>query len=80
VVLRALAEADKGKTYKLGHPYTMDMPLFGTRQFVMRIPGTPNGPSLGENKIVWHDDFVATEISQVGTQFDGLGHIGADRP
>ena len=33
------------------------------------------GP-FGENKIVWHDDFVATEISQVGTQFDGLGHIG----
>jgi kynurenine formamidase len=76
VVLRALAEADQGKTYQLGHPYTMDMPLFGARQFVMRIPGTPNGGPFGENKIVWHDDFVATEISQVGTQFDGLGHIG----
>jgi hypothetical protein len=49
------------------------MPLFGTRQFVMRIPGTPNGGPFGENKIVWHDDFVATEISQVGTQFDGFG-------
>jgi hypothetical protein len=52
VVLRALAEADKGKTYELGHPYSSKMPLFGARQFVMRIPGTPNGGPFGENKIV----------------------------
>ena len=33
-----------------------------------------------QNRIVWHDDFVATEISQVGTQFDGLQpHRRADR-
>ena len=37
VVLRAVAEADKGKVYKLGHEYNSKMPLFGT-QFVMRIP------------------------------------------
>src|SRR5262245_12881216 len=76
VVLRALAEADKGKVYKLGHEYNSKMPLFGTRQFVMRIPGTPTGGPFGGNKIVWHDEFVSTEIGQVGTQFDGLGHIG----
>ena len=80
VVLRALAEADEGKVYRLGHEYTAGMPLFGARQFVLRIPGTPTGGPLGANKIVWHDEFVATEIGQVGTQFDGLGHIGvADR-
>jgi hypothetical protein len=76
VVLRAVAEADKGKVYKLGHEYNSKMPLFGTRQFVMRIPGTPTGGPFGGNKIVWHDEFVSTEIGQVGTQFDGLGHIG----
>jgi kynurenine formamidase len=76
VVLRAVAEADKGKVYKLGHEYNAKMPLFGTRQFVMRIPGTPTGGPFGANKIVWHDEFVSTEIGQVGTQFDGLGHIG----
>jgi kynurenine formamidase len=76
VVLRALAEADQGKTYKLGHPYTADMPLFGSRQFVLRIPATPTGGPFGSNKIVWHDEFLATEVGQVGTQFDGLGHIG----
>ena len=76
VVQRALAEADQGKTYKLGHPYTADMPLFGARQFVLRIPATPTGGPFGANKIVWHDEFLATEVGQVGTQFDGLGHIG----
>ena len=76
IVLRALAEADKGKVYSLGHEYNTKMPLFGTRQFVMVIPGTPTGGPFGANKIVWHDEFVSTQIGQVGTQFDGLGHIG----
>jgi kynurenine formamidase len=31
---------------------------------------------VGSNQVVWHDEFLATEIGQVGTQFDGLGHIG----
>jgi kynurenine formamidase len=76
VVLRALKEADKGKAYKIGRPYTADMPLFGTRKFTLRIPGTPTGGPFGANKIIWHDEFLATEVGQVGTQFDGLGHIG----
>ena len=25
---------------------------------------------------MWNDEFLATEIGQAGTQFDGLGHIG----
>ncbi len=76
VVLRGLAEADKGNVYKLGHEYNDKMPLFGPRKFVMRIPGTPSGGPFGANKLVYHDEFIATEIGQVGTQFDGLGHIG----
>ena len=31
---------------------------------------------MGSNKLVYHDEFVATEIGQVGTQFDGLGDVG----
>ena len=52
------------------------MAVFGTRVSALRIPGAPTGGVLGNNKIVWHDEFLATEIGQVGTQFDGLGHIG----
>ncbi|MEM7059879.1 MAG: cyclase family protein [Pseudomonadota bacterium] len=77
VIARALgANAGNGKVYKLGHPYTVDMPLFGARKFSLRVPGLPTGGAFGANSIVWNDEFLATEIGQVGTQFDGLGHIG----
>lgn len=76
VIQRALKEADKGKIYRIGRPYTADMPTFGTRKFVIRIPGGPTGGPFGANMLVYNDEFVATEIGQVGTQFDGMGHIG----
>lgn len=79
VIARAMAaNAGKGSVYKLGHPYTADMPLFGARKFSLRIPGIPTGVNdgLGGNKVTWNDEFLATEVGQVGTQFDGLGHIG----
>lgn len=76
VVQRALGQAKEGRSYRLGRPYTGSQPAFGGRQFVMRIIGTPTGGPFGANGIVWHDEFVAAEIGQTGTQFDGLGHIG----
>ncbi len=77
VIARALAANEgNGKVYKLGHPYTVDMPLFGARKFSLRIPGLPTGGAFGANSIVWNDEFLSTEVGQVGTQFDGLGHIG----
>ena len=77
VLARAMAANNgEGKVFKLGHPYTADMPLFGARKFSLRIPGTPTGGTFGGNQIVWNDEFLATEVGQVGTQFDGLGHIG----
>jgi len=76
VIMRAMAQVKTGKVYKLGHPYNAEMPLFGARKFSLRIPGTPTGGAFGANKIMWNDEFLATEVGQVGTQFDGLGHIG----
>ena len=76
IVMRALAMVTEGKAAKLGHDYTSSMPLFGERQFSLRIPGTPTGGAFGANKIMWNDEFLSTEVGQVGTQFDGLGHIG----
>lgn len=56
-----------------------EQPAFGTRAFILRIPGGPaNDEPFGKNKLVYHDDFLATEIGQTGTQFDGLGHIGCE--
>jgi kynurenine formamidase len=65
-----------GKTYRIGRIYESGMPKFGERAFTMRIPGSPTGGPFGSNKLVYHDEFLATEIGQTGTQFDGLGHIG----
>lgn len=76
VVMRAIAQIKQGKTMKLGHDYTAEMPLFGARKFSLRIPGTPTGGPFGANRIMWNDEFLSTEVGQVGTQFDGLGHIG----
>ena len=75
-VLEAARLIRTGKIYELGRVYESGMPLFGTRIFELRIPGTPSGGPFGKNQLVYHDEFVATEIGQVGTQFDGLGHIG----
>lgn len=75
-VLDAAKWIKEGKIYKLGHDYESSMPLFGKRVFTLRIPGSPTGGPFGENRLVYHDEFVTTEIGQVGTQFDFLGHIG----
>lgn len=76
VVMRALAQIKQGKTMKIGHVYEAGMPLFGQRNFSLRIPATPTGGPFGATQLMYNDEFLATEIGQVGTQFDGLGHIG----
>ena len=74
--LEAVALIKTGTVLSIGRDYTSDMPLFGSRVFAVRgTRGLAGGP-LGANDIIWMDDFIATEIGQVGTQFDGLSHIG----
>ena len=75
-VLDALKWVKDGKVYKIGRTYEPGMPLFGPRVFTLRIPGGPTGGPFGENRMVYNDEFLTTEIGQTGTQFDGLGHIG----
>jgi len=75
-VLDAVKWIKDGKVHRIGRVYDADMPKFGARVFALRIPGSPTGGPFGGNKMVYHDEFLATEIGQTGTQFDGLGHIG----
>jgi len=38
--------------------------------------GNRGGQPRLESNLVYHDDYVTTEIGQVSTQFDGAHHIG----
>ena len=73
-VLEAKALIAKGTVYQLGRVYEAGMPMFGTRHYSLRVPQTFDMP--GKNEAVYHDEIVSGELGQVGTQFDGLGHVG----
>ena len=76
-ILEAIKLVKTGKVYELGQRYERGMPLFGERTYAMFIPGSPTGGPFGENNmLMYHDEFLCAEIGQVGTQFDGLAHIG----
>jgi kynurenine formamidase len=73
-VLEAKSMITKGNVYQLGHTYESAMPIFGTRHFSLRIPQA-FGP-MGSNDMIYHDELISGELGQIGTQFDGLGHVG----
>lgn len=75
-VMEAMTFIKQGQVVRLARDYEAGMPLFGQRAFALRATNGLAGGPVGENSVIWMDDFLATEIGQVGTQFDGLGHIG----
>ena len=79
-IVSSLKVVKTGRTYRLGRPYGMGMPKFGNRTYSLIIPGLPVGGPLGDNNIVWNDEFIVGELGQVGTQFDGPGHVGIRGP
>lgn len=66
----------QGNVISLARTYSAEMPLFGHRVFATRGTNGLAGGPLGDNNVTWMDDVLTAEIGQVGTQFDGLGHIG----
>lgn len=77
-VLEAAALIEEGKIYELGRVYEQGMPLVGNRHLKLTIPGLPSFDGGGENGVVFNDEMISGEIGQVGTQFDGLGHVGTE--
>lgn len=75
-ILEATQLIREGKLYQLGRIYESDMPLYGKRHFSLIIPGLPTGGPFGDSQLVYNDELFSGEIGQIGTQFDGLGHIG----
>jgi len=75
-ILASLKLVKTGKVYELGQVYERGMPLYGQRTYALFIPGSPSFGPVGQNRLVGHDEVLTAEIGQVGTQFDGPGHIG----
>lgn len=75
-IMAALKLVKKGRATVLGKIYERVMPTFGIRSWRIAIPGLPTVGPLGENAILGNEELVTAELGQIGTQFDGPGHIG----
>lgn len=78
-VLEAAKLIKTGKTYALGVPTGPDSPAYPPRFYSMTILqlGDGTGTPWGANKLTGNDDLMYTWMG-VGSQIDGLGHIGVD--
>lgn len=59
------------------------MPLFSLtphgRKYTILVPGGQQGPTygpMGGNELAWNEDYIAGHVTQNGTQFDALSHMG----
>lgn len=85
LVVKAAKLVKTGKTYSLGVVTDKNTPSFGPRSFNMTIvqPSAVGGISqvgggvTGDTKMVFNDDILHTWLG-IGTQIDGLGHVGID--
>jgi kynurenine formamidase len=76
--LQAIKLVKSGEVISLGMPYDTRMPIAPGRAYALRMPGGPTGGPYGEkSRTIWNDEFIATEIGQIGTQMDALGHLGS---
>lgn len=73
-VLEAIRIIRSGRIVSLGRVYEESMPQVGGRSYTLVIPQP--APPAGRNRIVGHEEFVAAQLGQVGTQMDALGHVG----
>ena len=69
----------EGKTYALGMITSRETPAYAPRRYDVYVmqPSDGSGIPLGENKAVGNDDLVQTFVG-IGSQIDGLGHMGID--
>jgi kynurenine formamidase len=69
----------RGKSIRMGIETNSKTPAFPPRTFSLTVltPGQEYGGSLGDTKTNYHDDIIAGWVG-IGSQLDGLGHIGID--
>jgi kynurenine formamidase len=69
----------RGKSIRMGIETNSKTPAFPPRTFSLTVltPGQEYGGSLGDTKTNYHDDIIMGWVG-IGSQLDGLGHIGID--
>src|SRR6201990_3436705 len=79
LVVKAAQLVKTGKTYALGIPVDSKTPAYPPRGFKVTIvqPGQAGIPGLGPNKATYNDDIIEGWVG-VGSQLDGLGHLGIE--
>ncbi|MBR8510974.1 cyclase family protein [Burkholderia cenocepacia] len=79
VVRQAVGLVKAGKTYPLAVPVDKNLPAYRHRSFRLYNVqvGQQAGKSLGPNKFTFNDELV-NAWTGVGTQLNGIGHIGID--
>jgi kynurenine formamidase len=77
--LAATKLVTKGKAYRLGIETNKNTPAYPPRTFSITVlqPGQVGGVTLGPTKTTGNDDIITGWVG-VGSQLDGLGHIGID--
>lgn len=78
-VLDAAKLVKRGKSIRMGIETNSKTPAFAPRTFSVTVltPGQEYGGSLGETKTNYNDDIIMGWVG-IGSQLDGLGHIGID--
>jgi len=68
-----------GKTYSLGMVTGRDTPAYGPREYDVTVLQLSDGSGtpLGENRATGNDDVLDMSVG-IGSQIDGLGHMGID--
>jgi kynurenine formamidase len=79
LVVKAASLVKTGKTYALGIPVDSKTPAYPPRAFRITVvqPGQAGIPGLGPNKATYNDDLLDGWVG-VGSQLDGLGHLGIE--
>lgn len=77
LVLKAAQLIKTGKTYALGIETNAKTPAYPPRGFKITIvqPGQAGVPGIGPGNLSYNDDIIDGWVG-IGSQLDGLGHIG----
>jgi kynurenine formamidase len=79
LIVKAAQLVKAGKTYALGIETSSKTPAYPPRGFKITIvqPGQAGVTGLGPSKTTYNDDIIDGWVG-VGSQIDGLGHIGVE--